>query len=150
MFWLVHVADLGRPPRISIDYLLRAVSRWQRVLSHCLPPIFHSLLTTDTINCNMSLVYEGYSVWDGSLGNMMIVTKHFSLTDGDAAHPCAVQGSLCTMTGPMRDDDTLNVDVISLFFAGLCCRPGTTCEKIYWLFVEGHLTLVTGLYRPIL
>ena len=36
-------------------------------------------------------------------------TKHLSLTDGDAAHPCAVQGSFCVWTGPMGDDDTLNV-----------------------------------------
>ena len=56
MFWLVHVADLGRPPRKSIDYLLRAVSRWQRVLNNCLSAIFQSLLTTYTIYCYMSLV----------------------------------------------------------------------------------------------
>ena len=109
VFWLVHVAVLRRPPRKSIDYLLRAISRWQRVLNHCLVAIFHSLLTTDTINCYMSLVYEGFSSWGGSLGNVMNVTKHLSLTDGDAAHPCAVQGSFCAWTGPMRDDDTLNV-----------------------------------------
>ena len=57
----------------------------------------------------MSLVYEGFSYWDGSLGNIMNVTKHLSLTDGDAAHPCAVQGSFCAVAGPMRDGDTLNV-----------------------------------------
>ena len=39
----------------------------------------------------------------------MNVTKHLSLTDGDAAHPCAVQGSFCAWTRPMRGDDTLNV-----------------------------------------
>ena len=39
----------------------------------------------------------------------MNVTKHLSLTDGVAAHHCAVQGSFCAWKGPMRDDDTLNV-----------------------------------------
>ena len=130
------------------------------------------------------------------------ITTYLSLTDGDAAHPCAVQGSFCAWTGPVRDDDTLNVVshclgpcicltvhkqnrkfksnglfniwhdswlhayylllcagceqyilfyIITLFFAGLCChRQGTTCEEIYWLLFEGHLTLVTGLHRPIL
>ena len=39
----------------------------------------------------------------------MNVTKHLSLTDGVVAHHCAVQGSLCAWTGPMRDDGTLNV-----------------------------------------
>ena len=90
VLWLMHVADLRRPPMKSIDYLLRAVTRWQRVSNHCLPAIFHSLLTTDNIHCYMSLVYKGYSAWDGSFGNIMNVTKHLSSTDGDAAHPCAV------------------------------------------------------------
>ena len=128
----------------------------------------------------------------------ILASDNLSLTDGDAAHPCEMQGSFCAWRGLMRDDDTLNVvsrclgpcmytkqnrklklnDLfniwhdswlhayylllcavckqyilfyfISLLFAGLCCRPGTTCEEIYWLYVEGHLTLVTGLYRPIL
>ena len=39
----------------------------------------------------------------------MNVTKHLSLTEGDAAHPCAVQGLFCAWTGPMKEDDTLNV-----------------------------------------
>ena len=38
----------------------------------------------------------------------MNVTKQLSLTDGDAAHPCAVQGLFCARMGPMRDDNALN------------------------------------------
>ena len=42
VFLLVHVVSWGPPPRKSIDYLLKAVSGWQQVLTLVYPP--HSLV----------------------------------------------------------------------------------------------------------
>ena len=65
----------------------------------------------------LALVYEGFSSWDGSLGKYNECYKASALDWWWCRSSlCAVQGSFCALTGPMRDDDTLN-------FVSRCLGP---------------------------
>ena len=67
VFWLVHAVSWGPPPRQSIDYLLKAVSGWQQVLTLVYPPYY----LVDSIKLSYVIGYKGLSACDGSLGNIM-------------------------------------------------------------------------------
>ena len=104
VFWLVHAVSWGLPPRKSIDYLLKAVSGWQHVLTLAsLPAIFFSRFYQGVM-CHWFI--KGFRPVTAHWEIKRIIILELSLADDVAAHP-SEQGSFRARAGPMGDCDTL-------------------------------------------